>query len=158
MSTLLGHELTAELCERLSGKEIGAQEGKVILLVTVDDRNWPHPAMLSYREVVAKSAKRIDVAVGKASTSARNLRERGNLAIVLTDAGMNFYIKGKATETVSALAPVPFMSVFRVDVEQLIEDQEPGAAITGGITFRRDQTSEAARIGEKVFRALTEQV
>jgi hypothetical protein len=157
MSTFLGNELTAELVERLSGKEISSKAGKAILLVTVDDKNWPHPAMLSYYEVVAKGCGRIDLAVGKTSTTARNLRERGKITLLLTDEGMNYYIKGDAVEARESLEEVPFMSLFRVKVDQLLEDQEPGAAITSGITFYRPERSEAERLAGKIFHGVVQE-
>ncbi|MGH7848284.1 MAG: pyridoxamine 5'-phosphate oxidase family protein [Candidatus Binatia bacterium] len=157
MSSFLGNELTAELFERLSGRDVGAKAGKAILLVTVDDNNWPHPAMLSYHEVVAKSRGRIDLAVGKTSTTARNLRVMGKITFILTDAGMNYYIKGLALEIHPSMEQVPFMSLFRVNVDQLLEDQEPGAAITSGITFYRPANSEAEGVAEKIFHAVLKQ-
>jgi hypothetical protein len=158
MATVLGSELTPELFECLSGKEIGSKTGKAIVLVTVDDKNRPHPAMLSYHEVVAKSRGRIDLAVGKASTTARNLRERGRITLLLIDEGMNYYVKGEALEAHESLEEVPFMSLFRVNVEQLLEDQEPGAAITSGITFCRPDKNNAAELAEKVFRGIVREV
>jgi hypothetical protein len=154
----LGNQLTPELAERLNGKQIGSQAGKAILLVTVDDKNWPHPAMLSYYEVVAKGRGIIDVAVGKASTTARNLRQSGKITLLLTDEGMNYYVKGQALEVDESMTEVPFMSLFRVNVEQLLEDQEPGAAITSGITFGRDDKSQAGEIAAKVLRGIVRKV
>ena len=48
MSQLLGKELTEELFERLKGDDVASQAGKAIVIVTVDEKEWPHPAMLSY--------------------------------------------------------------------------------------------------------------
>lgn len=158
VSTFLGNELTPELAERLSGKQIGTKTGKAILLVTVDDKDWPHPAMLSYYEVVAKDRGRIDLAVGKTSTTARNLRQRGKITLLLTDEGMNYYVKGQALEVYESMGEVPFMSLFRVNVEQLLEDQEPGAAITSGITFGRDDKSKGEEVAEKVLRGIVREV
>jgi len=41
-----------------------------------------------------------------------------------------------------------------VEVEQLLEDQEPGAMITSGVTFRRPQKKDVTEIIEKIFQGV----
>lgn len=157
MSKLLGKVINKELLGRLSGKDIGSQEGKAIIIVTVDEQGWAHPAVFSYYEIVAKSEGRIDIAVGKTSTTGKNLRRTGKITLLVTDAGVNYYIKGDAQETRESLGAVPFMSLFRVEVVQLLEDQEPGALITSGLTFIRPEKTEFSEVSEKVFQAVREE-
>ena len=157
MSKLLGKVMTEELLGRLSGKDIGSKEGKALIIVTVDDQGWAHPAVLSYYEIVAKSEDRIDIAVGKTSTTGNNLRRTGKITLLVTDARINYYIKGGARETRESLGAVPFMSLFRMEVVQLLEDQEPGALITSGLTFIRPEKTEFSEVSEKVFQAVREE-
>jgi len=145
MSKLLGPGLNKELLGRLSGKDIGSQEGKAIVIVTVDEQGWAHPAVFSYYEIVAKSEGRIDIAVGKTSTTGKNLRRTGKITLLVTDAGVNYYIKGDARETRESLGAVPFMY------------QEPGAMITSGVTFTRPEKTEFSEVAEKVFQAVREE-
>ncbi len=154
MSQLLGKELTEELFECLKGEDVASKMGKAIILVTVDDKGWAHPAMLSYYEVVAKDRSRIDLAIGKTSTTARNLRRTGKITLLITDSGMNYYVKGGAREIRESMEGVPFMSLFRTEIEQLLEDQEPDAMITSGVTFSRPQKKEVGEIVEKIFRGV----
>jgi hypothetical protein len=151
---LIGKELTQELFERLKGEDVASAMGKAITVVTADDQGWPHPAMLSYYEVVAKGRSRIDLAIGKSSTTARNLRRRGKITILITDRGINYYLKGSAREIRESMEEVPFMSLFRVEMEQLLEDQEPDAIITSGVTFQRPQKKGAGEIVEKIFQGV----
>ncbi len=151
MSQLLGKELTEQLFERLKGEDVASQMGKAIVLVTVDGQGWAHPAMLSYYEIVAKDRSKINLAIGKISTTAENLRRTGKITLLITDRGMNYYLKGKAREIKESMVGVPFMSLFRVDIEQLLEDQEPDAAITSGVTFSRPKKKEIGDIIEKIF-------
>ncbi len=51
-------------------------------------------------------------------------------------------------------APV---SRFRVTLEQVIEDQEPNAEITTGLTYRRMTKRDANDFTVKVFRRLCEE-
>src|SRR3990167_5814127 len=123
MSQLLGKELTQELFNLLNGENVAFKMGKAIVIVTVDEKEWPHPAMLSYYEVVAKERSRIDLAIGKTSTTAKNLRRSGKITLLITDSGINYYLKGNAREVKESMEGVPFISLFRVEVEQLLEDQ-----------------------------------
>ncbi|MCZ6625547.1 MAG: pyridoxamine 5'-phosphate oxidase family protein [Deltaproteobacteria bacterium] len=154
MSRLLGKELTEELFNRLKGEDVASKMGKAIVLVTVDDKGWAHPAMLSYYEVVAKDRSRLDLAIGKTSTTAKNLRRTGKITLLITDSGINYYLKGNAREIKESMTGVPFMSLFRVQIEQLLEDQEPDAMITSGVTFSRPQKKEIDETIEKIFQGV----
>ncbi|OGP47348.1 MAG: hypothetical protein A2W10_06385 [Deltaproteobacteria bacterium RBG_16_55_12] len=154
MSQLLGKELTKELFNLLKGENVASKLGKAIVIVTVDDKGWPHPAMLSYYEVVAKERSRIDLAIGKTSTTTKNLRRTGQITLLITDSGINYYLKGSAREIKESMEGVSFMSLFRVEIEQLLEDLEPDAVITSGVTFSRPQKKEVGEIIEKIFQAL----
>lgn len=154
MSQLLGKELTEELFNRLKGDDVASQAGKAIVIVTVDDKGWPHPAMLSYYEVVAKGQSRIDLAIGKTSTTAKNLRRTGKITLLITDRGLNYYLKGTARELQESMSEVPFMSLFGVEIEQLLEDQESDAPITSGVTFNRPQKKQILELVEKVFQGV----
>ena len=154
MSQLLGRELTEELFHRLRGDDLASKAGKAIVIVTVDEQDWAHPAMLSYYEVVAKDRARIDLAVGKSSTTAKNLRRTGKITLLLTDRGANFYVKGSAREIRASMEGAPFMALFRVAVEHLLEDQEPDAVITSGVTFQRPPKKEVGEIVEKIFQGV----
>lgn len=154
MSQLLGKELPEELFNRLKGEDVASKMGKAIVIVTVDETGWAHPAMLSYYEVVAKGRSRIDLAVAKSSTTAKNLRRTGKITLLITDSGMNYYLKGNTREIKESMAGVPFMSLFRVELAQLLEDQEPDAVITSGVTFTRPQKKEVSEIVEKIFQGV----
>lgn len=154
MSQLLGKQLTEELFERLKGDDVASQAGKAIVIVTVDEKGWPHPAMLSYYEVVAKGQSRIDLAIGKSSATAKNLRRTGKITLLITDRGLNYYLKGTARELQESMSEVPFMSLFGVEIEQLLEDQESDAPITSGVTFNRPQKKQILELVEKVFQGV----
>jgi hypothetical protein len=151
MSQVLGTRLTEELFHRLKGDSMASKTDKAIVVVTVDESGWAHPAMLSYFEVVAKDRGTIDLAIGKTSTTAKNLRRTGKLTLLITDTDMNYYVKGNARELRESMEDVPFMSLFRVAVEHLLEDLEPDSVITSGVTFQRPENQEVGKIVEKIF-------
>jgi hypothetical protein len=157
MSQLLGKELTEALLQRLNGQNVESHEGKVIPIFTVDESGWAHPALLSYYEIVAKNPSTIDMALWKNSSTANNLRRAGKVTFMISDKGVNYYLKGSVKELQTEMAGAPVVSHFRVTTEQLIEDQEPNAEITAGLTYRRMNHRDANDFAVKVFRLLREQ-
>jgi len=156
MSQILGKELTDALLKRLSGAAVASHEGKIIPIFTVDEAGWPHPALLSYYEVVAKNASTLEMAIWKDSSTANNLRRMGKISLMIADNGVNFYIKGAVKELEKEMTGAPPVSRFQITVEQLLEDQEPNAQITSGMTYTRAKERDANDFSAKVLRILRE--
>ena len=154
MSRQLGKELTEALFNRLSGQDVKAHEGKIIPIFTLDESGWPHPALLSYYEVVAKNSTTIDIALWKNSSTARNLRQTNKVTFLIADKGVNYYLKGSVKELQSAMPGIPLQSRFRVTAEELLEDQEPNAEITSGLTYRRHSERATTDHAAEVFSRL----
>ena len=154
MSQLLGRELTEALLNRLNGQNVEAHEGKIIPIFTLDESGWPHPALLSYYEVVAKDATTLDIALWKDSSTANNLRQTGKVTLLISDKGVNYYIKGSVNELQTEMPGIPLQSRFRITVEQLLEDQEPNAEITSGMTYSRRKSRATADHAVEVFNRL----
>jgi Pyridoxamine 5'-phosphate oxidase len=154
MSQLLGKELTEALLKRLSGQDVKAHEGKIIPIFTLDESGWPHPALLSYYEVVAKNSTTIDIALWKNSSTARNLRQTNKVTFLITDKGVNYYLKGKVKELQTEIPGIPLQSRFRVTAELLLEDQEPNAEITSGLTYSRRTERATTDHAVEVFNRL----
>ena len=156
MSRLVGKELTKLLLDRLSGQDVTPHESKIIPIFTLDDLGWPHPALLSYYEVVAKNSSTVDLALWKDSSTANNLRRLGKVTLMITDKGINYYLKGSVKELEAEMAGAPQVSRFRIATEQLLEDQEPNAEITSGLTYSRLTKREGTDFAAKVLRLLRE--
>jgi hypothetical protein len=154
MSQLLGKELPSDLLQRLGGAEIEAHEGKIIPIFTIDEDGWAHPALLSYYEVIAKSPSTLDMALWKNSSTANNLRKTGKITLMLSDFKTNYYLKGRVSEVEYEMTGAAPVSRFRVALEQVIEDQEPNAEITTGLTYRRMSQRDPNDFAAKVFRLL----
>ena len=103
---------------------------------------WPHPALLSYYEVVAKNSTTLDIALWKNSSTARNLRQTNKITLLITDKGVNYYLKGSVKELQTEMTGYAVQSRFRITTEQLLEDQEPNAEITSGLTYSRQKERE----------------
>ena len=156
MSQIIGNGLTAALFHRLNGTDVGVHEGKIIPIFTIDESGWAHPALLSYYEIVAKDATSLSMALWKDSTTAKNLRRSGKVTLMISDLGVNYYFKGYVKESEYEMAGAPAVSRFRVTLEQVIEDQEPNAEITTGLTYRRMAKREPNDFAVKVLQILRE--
>jgi hypothetical protein len=156
MSKILGSELSETLLKRLSGAAIASHEGKIIPVFTLDESGWPHPALLSYYEIVAKNASTLEMAIWKDSSTANNLRGVGKISLMIIDDGVNFYIKGRVKELEKEMSGAPQVSRFQISVEQLLEDQEPNAHITSGMTYVRVKERDPNDFSAKVLRILRE--
>ncbi|GBC78590.1 hypothetical protein HRbin08_02086 [bacterium HR08] len=158
MSVSMGSLLPPDLLRRLAGDDLDAHLEKVVLLVSVDEEGWPHPALLSYFEVVAHDARTLHLAIGNRSRTARNLRERGRLTLIVVDAEMVYYIKGRAREIAPRMDASPEDAVFRVQVEHVLADrsreEESSAVIIAPITYRALDPSAWRSRGERIFREL----
>ena len=157
MSQLLGKELPAALQERLGGGDVESHEGKIIPIFTIDEAGWAHPALLSYYELAAKDASTLDMALWKDSSTSKNLRQAGKVTVMISDTGVNYYLKGSVRELHYEMPGAAPVSRFRVTLEQVIEDQEPNAEITTGLTYRRMTKRDPNDFAAKVFRILCEE-
>jgi hypothetical protein len=154
MSQLLGKELTEALLKRLDGHDVEAHERKIIPILTLDESGWPHPALLSYYEVVAKNATTLDIALWKKSSTANNLRQTGKVTLLISDKGVNYYLKGSVKELQTEMPGIPLQSRFRIAIEQLLEDQEPNAEITSGMAYSRRKSRAITDHAVEVFNRL----
>jgi hypothetical protein len=154
MSKILGSELSEALLKRLSGAAVASHEGKIIPIFTLDEQGWPHPALLSYYEVVARDSSTLELAIWKDSSSANNLRRTPKISLMIADHGVNFYIKGAVRELENAMTGAPQVSRFQIVVQQLLEDQEPNAQITSGMTYTRAKERDPNDFSARVLRIL----
>jgi hypothetical protein len=157
MSRLIGNALTKELVARLSGDRVAVFEGKIIPIFTLDEKGWPHPALLSYYEIVARNATTLDMALWKDSSTAKNLRTSAKITMMITDKDLNYYLKGTVQELQYEMTGAPQVSRFRVTLEQVIEDQEANAQITSGLTYTRQSPRAAEDFAMKVLGLLCEE-
>jgi hypothetical protein len=143
--------LTPALVERLGGTRVDALARTAIVLCTIGEHGWPHPAMLSYFEVAAIDAQHLRLALYKDSRSCANLRERKKATLILTDERLACYIRASVQHVDAAMTSAPYNARVDLQVEAVTFDEpppdlEPGAFITSGIMY-------AARAGESLERA-----
>lgn len=151
MSRPLGSELPPDLLERLSGRDLESVAQKVIQIFTVDAKGWPHAALLSYFEVIAKDAQCIRTALYAASTTTANLRRTGKVTLAVIDRRVAYYVKARATELRASMIATDWNAAMDCRVEQVSIDEpndelEPGAYVSRGIAYvNPDRPAEMAR-------------
>lgn len=161
MSRLVNNELPEDLYHRLRGEDFETCADKAILICTVDSNGWPHPAMLSYFEVIAKDARNIRLATYKQSTTTNNMRRNGKLTITIIDERVAYYIKGRVEELKAAMDCSPHNSKLNLRVQQVLADDadqqyEAGAYVAGGIVYKNPNAAAERLKAEQILRELLE--
>jgi hypothetical protein len=156
MSKLVGDQLPDDLYQRLLGNDLEQNAEKVILLATVDDGGWPHLAMLSYFEVIAKDPRNLRLATYNDSGTTRNMRANGKATISIIDRRSVYYIKGKVEEIARAMGSAPQNSKLHFRVEQVLADAaneefEPGAYVASGVTFKSPGRMQQLQTGRQTL-------
>jgi hypothetical protein len=150
MVRLRTEQLTDDLYRRLGGADIASRANQAIVLCTVDDRGWPHPAMLSYFEVAAVDRHNLHLAVYTNSRTCTNMRERGKATLIIVDDGLVCYIRGEATELAPAMRGAEYNATLNLRIEQVVFDEpppdlEPGVRVMTGITYSARTRATLAR-------------
>lgn len=140
MAREVGNTLPQLLCDLLSGRDLSVRMGEAILVTTTDAEGWPHPALLSYGEMVAVDTRRLRLALYRTSRTTENLRRNGKLTVCLIGPNMVYYIKATVGPWQDPMEGFAHLARFEARVESVLVDQaredlEPGARITGGIAF-----------------------
>jgi hypothetical protein len=104
---------------------------------------------VSYGEVVAVDRRRLRLALYRTSGTSGNLRRNGKLTLCLLGPGMAYYIKTSARAQQDPMDGFADLARFEATVETVLVDQaredlEPGARLTGGITFDPGRPVEEA--------------
>ena len=140
MSDDIGRELPPDLFDALWNEDVTGERGRAILIVTADESGWPHPALLSFREVGARDPNTIRVVTYNGSTTTRNMRENGRITLAFVDERFTYYVKGTAKEIPPHLTgSSEYFATMDVRITQILKDftgaDEEGAYVTSGITF-----------------------
>jgi hypothetical protein len=161
LTRFVSNELPDDLYRRLTGNDLEACAEKVILICTVDANGWPHPAMLSYFEVIAKDRRNIRLATYKNSTTTKNMRRNGKLTVLVIDERVAYYIKGQVEQLSEAMNSSPHNSKLNLRVEQVLADEadqsrERGTYVAGGITYKNPNLAAEQQKAKEILRELLE--
>lgn len=138
MSRSLGPELPEPLLARLVTADPAEAFGRALVLVTIDPYGRPHPALVSYAELLALDPGRLRLALHAGTGSTAHLNDSGRATLVFADAELAHYVKADATPLPPAPGH-PRLARFELAVRDVLADraegEEAGALLTSGITF-----------------------
>jgi hypothetical protein len=135
MSRSLGNQLPTPLLHLLDGRNLGEKTGFALLLATVDQRGYPHCALVSVGEVLAPAPGTLRLALYDNSSTTANLRRGGRLTLALASGGLAYYVKATAAERPGPAAGLRGLAVFEATVDEVLEDGEPIAQVTSGFSL-----------------------
>jgi hypothetical protein len=155
MSRSLGNVLPAPLLPLFDGERLREKSSLAFLLATVDARGFPHCALLSAGEIVARAPGALRLALYGSSTTTANLRRSGTGTLALAQGGLAYYVKLQATERPASGEALRGLAVFDGVIVEVLEDGDPTARVAGGfaIALARDAERTVAR-WERVVVAL----
>ena len=151
MTRSLGAAIPDRLLSRLAGPAAQAPLDAAIVLATVDPYGWPHPALVSYAEILALDAARLRLGLHAGSRSSRHLRESGRATLVFADDELCCYVKAEGLAlpgTPSAPGIARFELVVRDVLEDRAEGEEVGARLASGLTI--DWPGDSAAIAGRL--------
>jgi pyridoxamine 5'-phosphate oxidase-like protein len=147
MSRFVGDQLNDALLSRLSLETAIEHSHRALVIATIDEHGWPHPAMVSSLELVARDSRNIRLALHTRSRSLRNVCENGRLTVIVADEQGVHYIKGDALVVSPALASRTELAGVNLRVDSVLEDVAADyehARLTTGIRVERDAIDRAA--------------
>ncbi len=137
MSEILGSELTQEQRKLFNSGELTA------VVATVDKSGFPNTAPMAL--FYSPDEKTVLMSIGTIHDTYKNIEENGKVMInVMEDEDFAFSVKGEAAILKSDSDENKGMSVIRVKVEQVKNDQSPVAKVSSGIDLemRNEKSSE----------------
>jgi hypothetical protein len=146
VSTFVGESLPELLLARLGPDRAIEHADRAIVLCSVDEQGWPHPAMVTSLELVARDARNIRLVVHSASRTARNLRANGRLTVIVADEDGVHYLKGDVLP-LAVRADAPEEARFNLRVDSVLQDAATAheyAHLVSGIRVTRRSPDDAA--------------
>ncbi len=127
-----------------------------IVICSIDEDGWAHPAMLSTLEVVAKDARNMRIATHVGSRTTRNLKTNGKLSMIIADETAVHYLKGDVLLLAPAMRTMPHYAKFNLRVDSVLQDvptEYENARIVSGIRIERSDldTQKARAILEELL-------
>lgn len=139
MTRSVGSHLPEPVHRLLDGAAVDdqADANPTFLLVTTGGDGWPHVAMLSVGEILARDLSHLRAALWLHSTTTRNLERAGQALLVVVASPNAYYVRLAAERGADLdLGADGRLACFALRVEDVLEDAADYAALTSGITFR----------------------
>lgn len=139
-------ELPDRIRKLLDGSSPPQRIGRALAFLTTDPDQTPRVSLLSPGEILAIDGHQVRLAVDRRSRTLANAERTGRGTLMIVEPGICCYV-GAAARRLPAIIPAdeahPFDSAcLALAVEDVRLDQERGALVTGGITYRREMDED----------------
>ncbi len=156
MTRLLGPELTPDLLQRFSSNGLPKHAHNIVLVMTVGEDGFPHAAMLSHFEVIARDSYNLRLAMYSDSRTTNNMRRTRQLTMAVVDEGVAYYLKGTIEEIRSQMTTSPHNALFNFHIESVNTDhvnveREGETSITCGICYDDPNMTAKVANADKTF-------
>lgn len=141
MSRFVADHLTTPVISALE------REDQAIVICTIDEHGWAHPALLSAFEVAMHDRSNVRLALHVSSRSTRNLKANGKLSLILAHEQGVFYVKGDVLLCAPSMRTASHNAKFNLRVDSVLEDnpnEYEKARIVSGIRIERAHIDLAA--------------
>lgn len=153
MGKVVADSLPPDLYDLLGNRDLEKKANKVIIFTTIDEDGFPRHGMLSTYEIFARDTEKLVMILYATSKSTKNILRTGKVSFMVVDEDISYYIRARAIQG-PPLASSPSEIFFEITVKDVINDKQPMAKITSGITFG-GYPSEMEESRLKVFSELS---
>ena len=156
MARTVGSQLPPDLVRRFSIETLEHYAHNVVPIITEGEDGWPHPAMLSHFEIVARDAQNLRLATYTDSRTTNNMRRTGKLTIMVVDASMAYYVKGTVEELLPNMKSAPHNALLNFRVEHVLADhadieREGEPTITSAMTYSDPNLATKLACASSIF-------
>lgn len=134
MPRSLGDRIPAPLLALLDGTDLRGREGHTFLLVTVGPE-WPHVAMLSVGEVLAKDEREIRIALWLGTTTTANLTPSGKALLMAIVGDTVYHVRLACHRDPDIDLPQGKRAFVVASVTGVLEDRVTYARMTSSLAF-----------------------
>ena len=134
--------LPAELIRALGDEALDPPDQAAFLLVTTDEDGAPRISMVSAGELLVHDERTLRIALWPGTRTAGNLGRGGIALLGAVSPGSVVYVRVRPSPLV---APAE-LECFELTATEIRADAHAGMPVTGGITFRTDESGHTAAV------------
>ncbi|HKW05202.1 MAG TPA: pyridoxamine 5'-phosphate oxidase family protein [Nitrososphaerales archaeon] len=140
MAKLLAKTLTSQIKKKIATERNDPKTNEVVVLCSVDKAGYPHFSLLNFLDIAVATNKKIVFAVGKSSSTAKNMIDRGRATFAFwmdANLGSLVYLKGTVrrgrfqTANVEGFETSPFI----MTLQSVLEDASPKSKVLSTLTY-----------------------
>jgi hypothetical protein len=118
----------------LDGRRLEEKDGMAFVLMTTGETGWPHAALLSAGEILARSPRDVALTLHRSSGTTANLTESRRATLLVVDPPVAYTVRLDARPLPAGADPG--LTRFAARVVAVIRHEVPYAELTAPIGFR----------------------